>query len=135
MASQITTHCTTLSSPLFFFGNNNMYSMLHAPACSGTGSFCVSKRRATCPTVKPRTFLVKCRAAGRFPFGTLKVKSDEVTEIESEVATGTRKLQSLPGARKLDWRKTDKNLVFVAGATGGVGSRLVRSGCSYLLFC
>jgi hypothetical protein len=73
--------------------------------------------------------------AGRFPFGTLKVKSDEVTEIESEVATGTRKLQSLPGARKLDWRKTDKNLVFVAGATGGVGSRLVRSGCSYLLFC
>jgi hypothetical protein len=65
MASQITTHCTTLSSPLFFFGNNNMYSMLHAPACSGTGSFCVSKRRATCPTVKPRTFLVKCRAAGK----------------------------------------------------------------------
>ncbi len=65
MASQITTHCTTLSSPLFSFGNNNMYSMLHAPACSGTGSFCVSKRRATCPTVKPRTFLLKCRAAGK----------------------------------------------------------------------
>jgi hypothetical protein len=65
MASQITTHCTTLSSPLFFFGNNNMYSMLHAPGCSGTGSFCVSKRRATCPTVKPRTFLLKCRAAGK----------------------------------------------------------------------
>jgi hypothetical protein len=74
--------------------------------------------------------------AGRIPLGTLKLKSDDVMEeTESEVATGTRKLRSLPGTLNLDWGKTNANLLFVAGATGGVGSRLVRSGSSYMLFC
>ncbi|CAM6042453.1 unnamed protein product [Sphagnum compactum] len=127
MASQIPTHCTTSSYPLFFCGNENMYNMLHAPVYGRTGSFGVRKRRATCPSLYPRKFLLRYRAAGRIPLGTLKLKSDEVTEeTESEVATGTRKLRSLPGTLNLDWGKTNANLLFVAGATGGVGSRLVR---------
>jgi hypothetical protein len=136
MASQIPTHCTRSSYPLFFCGNENMCNMLHAPVYGRTGSFGVSKRRATCPPLHPRKFLLRYRAAGRIPLGTLKLKSDEVTEeTESEVATGTRKLRSLPGTLNLDWGKTNANLLFVAGATGGVGSRLVRSGSSYMLFC
>ncbi len=66
MASQIPTHCTMSSYPLFFCGNENMYNMLHAPVYGRTGSFGVSKRRATCPSLYPRKFLLRYRAAGKW---------------------------------------------------------------------
>ncbi len=66
MASQIPTHCTRSSYPLFFCGNENMCNMLHAPVYGRTGSFGVSKRRATCPSLYPRKFLLRYRAAGKW---------------------------------------------------------------------
>lgn len=66
MASQIHMHCTMSSYPLFFCGNENMYNMLHAPVYGRTGSFGVSKRRATCPSLHPRKFLLRYRAAGKW---------------------------------------------------------------------
>lgn len=58
------------------------------------------------------------------------MKKEEEEEASSTSAstlpTGTRKLRKLPGTLKLEKGKKDNNLVFVAGATGKVGSRVVR---------
>lgn len=54
------------------------------------------------------------------------MKKDASEEIEPDARMGTRKIGKLPGTLKLGKGKKDNKVVFVAGASGKVGSRVVR---------
>ena len=56
----------------------------------------------------------------------MKEEEEPSNTSASDLPTGTRNLRKLPGTLKLEKGKKDNNLVFVAGATGKVGSRVVR---------
>lgn len=55
-----------------------------------------------------------------------KDESEDTQDTEPDVKMGTRKIRKLPGTMKLGKGKKDNNVVFVAGATGKVGRRVVR---------
>lgn len=55
-----------------------------------------------------------------------KDESEDPQDTQEDVKTETRKVRKLPDIMKLGKRKKDNNVVFVAGATGKVGRRVVR---------
>ncbi|EFJ25841.1 hypothetical protein SELMODRAFT_99168 [Selaginella moellendorffii] len=68
--------------------------------------------------VRPQILLARLR------FELPVVQATSTARDDDDTKTGTKKLFKLPGTLKL--RKKDTTVVFVAGATGNVGSRTVK---------
>ncbi|KAG0570542.1 hypothetical protein KC19_6G169500 [Ceratodon purpureus] len=106
---------------------SEMYTMLQAPSIIGARSFGAGVRGHGVLRRKAVVRLGYRAPSGRFSLpGIKRVKKEASDDSESDMKTGTRKISKLPGTLKLRKQKKDNKVVFVSGATGKVGSRVVR---------
>eukprot|EP00249_Psilotum_nudum_P017679 c26437_g1_i2 orf=303-3329(-) len=107
------------------------YGMLFVPRLTGSGRLHTGKNRIT---LKKRCLLqglqVQCNIAGGFGEGNAKLEKKNLNEADKDLEPRSKNIQKLLGNFKLKGfdqvQPKDNKVVFVAGATGRVGSRTVR---------